>query len=334
MACLPEDLIEQQFIEAEAETAIHISGTAHKRPFIVTTDSISDLPVDITGQYEIRVMPYYISTGHGRFRDIEEIDADNLQQTFVENISGVSSEAAPVEEYETFFGNALAEARYVIHLSSSKNISEAYNRAAAAAESFGNVKVIDSGTTSTELGLMAIRTAEMLRQGMRMEEIDKDLEQYTVAFDAQQTLNLASGDDGKMHYAMLDGYTLSLNKKAKDYSKIDKRIKMSALFKKPWMAKQSILESMEKRIDRAIVKVDSLHKEAELNNMLKLYDRLESKIESTREAVVMPMVADNEVVYGAEAFDKYMENHNATMQSKDKADRIAGKVVEVKNEGK
>lgn len=30
------------------------------------------------------------------------------------------------------------------------------------------------------------------------------------------------------------------NKKAKDYSKIDKRIKMSELFKKPWMAKQSI----------------------------------------------------------------------------------------------
>lgn len=109
---------------------------------------------------------------------------------------------------------------------------------------------------------------------------------------------------------------------------------MSELFKKPWMAKQSILESMEKRIDRAIVKVDSLHKEAELNNMLKLYDRLESKIESTKEAVVMPMVAEDEPVYGADAFDKYIENHNATMQSKDKADRIAGKVVEVKNEGK
>lgn len=116
--------------------------------------------------------------------------------------------------------------------------------------------------------------------------------------------------------------------------KIDKRIKMSELFKKPWMAKQSILESMEKRIDRAIVKVDSLHKEAELNNMLKLYDRLESKIESTKEAVVMPMVAENEAVYGADAFDKYMGNYNATMQSKDKADRIAGKAVEVKNEGK
>ena len=124
------------------------------------------------------------------------------------------------------------------------------------------------------------------------------------------------------------------DKKAKDYSKIDKRIKMSDLFKKSWMAKQSILESMEKRIDRAIVKVDSLHKEAELNNMLKLYDRLESRIECTKEAVVMPMVAENEAVYGADAFDKYMENYNATMQSKDKADRIAGNVAAVKYEGK
>lgn len=178
LACLPEDLIEQQFIETEVETAVHVSGAAHKRPFIVTTDTISDMPGDMAAKNEMRIMSYYISTGNGRFRDVEEIDADNLQQTFDDDISRISSEAASVEEYETFFGNALSEARYVIHLSSSKSISNAYDNAAAAAESFGNVKVIDSGTSSTALGLMAIRTAEMLNQGMRMEEIDKDLEQY------------------------------------------------------------------------------------------------------------------------------------------------------------
>ena len=31
---------------------------------------------------------------------------------------------------------------------------------------------------------------------------------------------------------------------------------------------------------------------------------------------------------------QYMENYNATMQSKDKADRIAGNVAAVKNEAK
>lgn len=34
------------------------------------------------------------------------------------------------------------------------------------------------------------------------------------------------------------------------------------------------------------------------------------------------------------AIKTFMGNYNATMQSKDKADRIAGKAVEVKNEGK
>ena len=46
-----------------------------------------------------------------------------------------------------------------------------------------------------------------------------DLEAYSVAFEAQQTLNLATGDDGNLHYAMLDGYTLSLNTKSSDYNK-------------------------------------------------------------------------------------------------------------------
>lgn len=112
---------------------------------------------------------------------------------------------------------------------------------------------------------------------------------------------------------------------------------MSELFKKPWMAKQSILESMEKRIDRAIVKVDSLHKEAELNNMLKLYDRLESRIASDGETQtgVPAVVAEPEQEYGADAFEKYMvENSNIVAQSKEKADRWAGKVSEISEKGR
>lgn len=53
-----------------------------------------------------------------------------------------------------------------------------------------------------------------------------DLEDVPVAFEGQQTLNLAKGsDDDQMHYAMLDGYTLSLNKKSPDYKKLSETIK-------------------------------------------------------------------------------------------------------------
>ncbi len=52
-----------------------------------------------------------------------------------------------------------------------------------------------------------------------------DLEAVPVAFEEQQTLNLDPGEDSKLHYAMLDGYTLSINKKSKDYKKLSSTIK-------------------------------------------------------------------------------------------------------------
>ena len=35
--------------------------------------------------------------------------------------------------------------------------------------------------------------------------------------DSQQTINLKTGSDNSQHYAMLSGYTISVNKKADDY---------------------------------------------------------------------------------------------------------------------
>ncbi|MDO4166463.1 MAG: flagellar basal body-associated FliL family protein [Eubacteriales bacterium] len=50
----------------------------------------------------------------------------------------------------------------------------------------------------------------------------KDLESVAVAFEEQQTLNLKMGGDGESHYAMLNGYTLSVYKKADDYKSVSK----------------------------------------------------------------------------------------------------------------
>ena len=46
----------------------------------------------------------------------------------------------------------------------------------------------------------------------------KDLEDTPVTFDSQQTINLKTGADGSQHYAMISGYTISVNKKADDYT--------------------------------------------------------------------------------------------------------------------
>lgn len=48
----------------------------------------------------------------------------------------------------------------------------------------------------------------------------KDLESVSVTFEEQQTLNLKNGSDGESHYAMLNGYTLSVYKEADDYKDV------------------------------------------------------------------------------------------------------------------
>lgn len=177
-ACLPEDLIEHKYEQKESSVP-QIYEAVSKRAFIITTDSICDLPDSVLKANEIHVMPYYINTRQGRFQDIKEIDASNLHQYLVSSEdNSARSTAASVEDYERFFGNALAESRLVLHLSSSQYISEAYSNALSAAESFGNVFVVDSGHSSSGLGMMAVRASEMLRSGVRIEDALAELEDY------------------------------------------------------------------------------------------------------------------------------------------------------------
>lgn len=50
----------------------------------------------------------------------------------------------------------------------------------------------------------------------------KDLESVVVDFGEQQTLNLKQGSDTDSHYALWNGYTLSVYKKADDYKDVSK----------------------------------------------------------------------------------------------------------------
>lgn len=91
----------------------------------------------------------------------------------------------------------------------------------------------------------------------------KDLEQYSVTFESQQTLNLVAGDDGKMHYAMIDGYTLYLNKKAKDYKDVSETIKANE--SKFTDVIRSVIQSHSvDNISEEVVKKEALDKIQEL----------------------------------------------------------------------
>ena len=177
LASLPPDMVEKKNVVTHEEV-FNTYETVHKIPFMITTDSICDLPDDILRDMDIKVMPYYIETGVGRFRDLNEIDADNLQNYLASSGQTAYSEPAPVEEYEKFFGDVLTEARFVLHLSSAKAVSHAYDNAQLAANSFGNIMVMDTEQISAGLGMMAVKASELFKSGLRLEEALDELERY------------------------------------------------------------------------------------------------------------------------------------------------------------
>lgn len=179
LECLPEDLVEVNYTDADKTDGPTIYEKVSKRAYIVTTDTITDLPEHLLRENEILTMPYYIKTRQGRFQDTTEIDANNLYQ-YLLNTSDNSAHSTPasVEEYEHFFGEALSESRFVLHISSSRSMSKSFEYATQAAESFGNVHVVDSGQITAAQGMVAIRAAELLRSGVRLEEVLPELDRY------------------------------------------------------------------------------------------------------------------------------------------------------------
>lgn len=177
MQLLPEELIEN-IQSSSNENVVQVLQNKKKKHIIVSTDSTCDLPLELVSYYDIRVIPNYIVTEKGRFRDNEELDANNLYHYLMENEGEVSTEAAMVDEYEEFFGDLLAEADQIIHLSTTPVVSLNYKNASSAAQSFDNVKIVNAGSISAGLGMVVLKAGELALKDKSVDEIIEEINEY------------------------------------------------------------------------------------------------------------------------------------------------------------
>ena len=187
---LPSELVERSVIQQDGET-FKVSTVKPRKPIAVTVDCPCDLPPEMLQEHSIRLMPYYIITEEGRFRDVFEIDSDNL---FAYLGTGGKAHTTPgtVEEYESFFGEVLGDAETVIHVSVSSKVSSGYETACRAAASFGNVYVVDSHQFSRGLGLVALEAARLAELGEMPSKIVEQVDAYS---DRIQTTVMVSSYD-------------------------------------------------------------------------------------------------------------------------------------------
>ncbi len=175
---LPEGLIEYRINEEEHDTAAAGSVLHRKKKKIqLSTDCISDLSKEYLEQYDIKIIYSYIETEQGTFRDTAEIDSDNLQRYLSDPEHKALAVSATVEEFETFYAGALAEAEDLIHISMASGPGGSCRNAMQAAEGFDHVHVINAGHISCGEGLLVLAAGELLRNGVnQVDELCRELD--------------------------------------------------------------------------------------------------------------------------------------------------------------
>ncbi len=157
---------------------------------VVSTDCICDLPLKLIERYSIPVMYYYINIDEFRFRDIKEIDSTSVLE-YLEDNKKATSTSAPEEEYKTFFEENTKEGNILIHITSSKQLSDGYKNAFEASKNMENVFVVDSCKISGAMGILVVTAADLARKGATVEIILKELEKVREKIECSFVLKSA-----------------------------------------------------------------------------------------------------------------------------------------------
>ncbi|MBQ1548428.1 MAG: DegV family EDD domain-containing protein [Lachnospiraceae bacterium] len=152
------------------------SGYARKKPVLIATSTMSDLPGDVYKELDIAVLPYTVHTDEGVFFDNIDIDSDELVRYMGEELRLVTSEPPSVDSYIGFFSEGLKKAHNIIYIALTTGSSREYDRACEAAKTFENVTVINSEYLSSATGLLVMIAGKLAKQNTPADKIVAEIE--------------------------------------------------------------------------------------------------------------------------------------------------------------
>ena len=140
---------------------------------VVYTDSTNDLSEELLMEYNIGVIPLYVTFGEEIFKDGVEINPTALYKKVDDKGIMPKTSAAPMGDYYEIFKKELDAGNEVIFFSISSTLSSSVNNARAAVEELdpSKIAVIDSLNLSTGIGLQVLKAAKFAKEGKSLAEI-------------------------------------------------------------------------------------------------------------------------------------------------------------------
>ena len=141
----------------------------------VVTDSTSDLPAATSGRLGISVVPLSVRFGDEMLSDGVQLDSAGFWSRLATTTSMPETAAPSAGSFmDAFLAAADDGADGVVAVTLSSRLSGTYQSAAIAAENVADripVRVVDSGTVSMALGIVAMAAAEAALAGASLEAV-------------------------------------------------------------------------------------------------------------------------------------------------------------------
>ncbi|AGL15044.1 DegV family protein [Actinoplanes sp. N902-109] len=136
-------------------------------PVAVVTDSTAYFPAELTGTYDLTVVPLTVVVNGDEGREGEEISPAEVARALGARRVSVSTSRPAPEQFVTTYRKLLADgADGIVSIHLSAKLSGTYDAATlAAAEVGAQVQVVDSGTTAMGLGFAALAAATAAGRG-------------------------------------------------------------------------------------------------------------------------------------------------------------------------
>ncbi len=155
----------------------------------ILSDSTCDLSQDLIAQNNITLKPLTVIKDGVPYSDCVTITPADIFAHVASGGSLCTTTAVNVGEYEEFFAKYANDYDGVIHINLGSGFSSCYQNACLAAESFHNVRVIDSANLSTGQGLVVLYACKMAKECNSLDEMVEKINAYTPRVEASFLLD-------------------------------------------------------------------------------------------------------------------------------------------------
>lgn len=139
----------------------------------IFADSTCDLPAEWIAQYDIGIVPLYVTFSEQTYKDGIDLTVPELYRK-VDETGKLPKTAAPSPaDFIEAFRPHIEEGRRILYISLSSELSSTYQNALIAADEFadGMVTVFDSLNLSSGIGLQVMKAVNAAAEGKSVEEI-------------------------------------------------------------------------------------------------------------------------------------------------------------------